>query len=86
MKANLTSLALSVKIMGCLFCRIAEHKQEADIVYENEEFIIINDLHPQASVHLLIIPKKHIETINHLEETDKEMVARMIFLAKDLAK
>lgn len=71
--------------MNCLFCKIANHEQETDIIYENEEFIVINDIHPQAPVHLLIIPKKHIETINHLEEADKEMISRMIFLAKDLA-
>lgn len=72
--------------MDCLFCKIAEHKQDANIVYENEEFVVINDIHPQAPVHLLIIPKKHIKTINHLEEEDKGMIGRIFFLAKDLAE
>ena len=71
--------------MDCLFCKIANHEKKTDVVYENEEFIVINDIHPQAPIHLLIIPKKHIETINHLEEVDKEMAARILFLAKDLA-
>ncbi|MBU1290109.1 HIT domain-containing protein, partial [Patescibacteria group bacterium] len=44
--------------MECLFCKIAHHQQEVDLVYENEEFIVINDIHPQAPIHLLIIPKK----------------------------
>ncbi len=71
--------------MDCLFCKIASHKQEADVVYENEEFIVVNDIHPQAPIHLLIIPKKHIKSINHLKEADKEMISRIVFLAKDLA-
>lgn len=71
--------------MDCLFCKIVEHKQKAALVYENEEFIVINDIHPQSPVHLLIIPKKHIASINHLEEEDKGMIGRMIFLAKNLA-
>jgi len=69
----------------CLFCKIAKHQQEADIIFENDEMIVIKDINPKAKVHLLIILKKHIKSINELEETDKDLISNMIFLAKKLA-
>ena len=69
----------------CLFCKIANHQQKADIVYEDEAMIVFRDIHPQASVHLLIAPKKHIKSINELKEEDKNLMSQMIFLAKQLA-
>ncbi|MAF20623.1 MAG: histidine triad nucleotide-binding protein [Parcubacteria group bacterium] len=70
----------------CIFCKIANHQQKTDIVFENEQIIVFKDMHPQAKVHLLIVPKKHIESINYLEEEDRELINQMIFLAKSLAK
>jgi histidine triad (HIT) family protein len=70
----------------CLFCQIANHQQKADIVYENEELIVFKDINPKALVHILIVPKKHIKSINELIEKDKDLVSQMIFLAKDLAQ
>jgi len=69
----------------CLFCKIANHEQDADIVYEDEAIIVFKDINPKASVHLLIVPKKHIDSINELEEADRELMSDMIFLAKKLA-
>jgi len=70
----------------CIFCEIAHHRQKAEIVYENERIIVFKDINPKAPVHLLLVPKKHIESINHLEEEDKELISEIIFLAKDLAE
>ena len=70
----------------CIFCEIAHHRQKAEIVYENERIIVFKDINPKAPVHLLLVPKKHIESINHLEKEDKELISEIIFLAKDLAK
>ncbi len=72
--------------MDCLFCQIARHQQKADVVYENEELIVFKDINPKALVHLLIVPKKHIKSINELVKKDKDLVSQMIFLAKELAK
>lgn len=69
----------------CLFCKIANHEQDTDIIYEDEAIIVFKDINPKASVHLLIVPKKHIDSINELEEVDKELMSDMIFLAKKLA-
>ncbi len=70
----------------CIFCKIANHQQKTDIIFEDEQIIVFKDLHPQVKVHLLIVPKKHIESINHLEEGDRALVSQMIFLAKSLAE
>lgn len=72
--------------MDCLFCQVARHQQKADVVYENEELIVFKDINPKALVHLLIVPKKHIKSINELVEKDKDLVSQIIFLAKELAK
>jgi len=72
--------------MDCLFCQIARHQQKVDVVYENEELIVFKDINPKALVHLLIVPKKHIKSINELVEKDKDLVSQIIFLAKELAK
>ena len=69
----------------CLFCKIANHQQKADIVFENKEMVVFKDINPEAPVHLLIVPKKHIKSINELTREDKELVSQIIFLAKKLA-
>lgn len=69
----------------CIFCQIANHQQKADIVFENEEMIVFKDIHPKAPVHLLIVSKKHIDSVNHLTEADEKLIGQMIFLAKELA-
>jgi histidine triad (HIT) family protein len=70
----------------CIFCQIAEHRQEAEIVYKDGQMIVIKDINPKAPVHLLIIPKKHIDSVNHLQEEDKELISQMIFLARKMAQ
>ena len=58
----------------CLFCKIGSGEIEANIVYETDEVIAFRDINPQAPTHALIIPKRHIATINELEESDAEIV------------
>jgi len=70
----------------CIFCQIANDQGKADIVYEDKEIIVFKDINPKASVHLLIVPKKHIRSINELTEEDRNLVNQMIFLAKELAE
>ena len=50
----------------CLFCKIINHEIPASIVYEDDRVIAINDINPQAPLHVLIIPKRHIATLNDL--------------------
>lgn len=69
----------------CLFCKIANHEQDADIFYEDEKIIVFKDINPKADIHLLIVPKKHIISIDRLEEVDRELISDMIFLAKKIS-
>ena len=59
---------------------------ESEIIYEDEKIFCIKDLNPEAKLHLLIIPKKRIETINDLQEEDKDLIGSMVLVAKELAK
>lgn len=59
---------------NCIFCKIINREIPGDIVYEDEEILAFRDINPQAPVHILVIPKKHIESIIDLEEEDKELV------------
>ncbi len=72
--------------MECLFCKIANHQQEAEIVFENKELIVFKDVNPKAPIHLLIVPKKHISSINELSDQDQGLISQMIFTAKQLAE
>ena len=59
---------------GCVFCRIAAKETPAEIEYEDEEVLAFQDLYPKAPVHLLIIPKRHIESLARLEPGDAELI------------
>ncbi len=72
--------------MECLFCKIAQNQQKADFVYQDDKLAAFKDINPKAPVHLLIVPKKHIKSINHLQEEDREIISEMIFRAKKLAQ
>ena len=70
----------------CVFCNIINKTIESQFVLENEALIVIKDILPKAPVHLLVIPKKHILSINHVEQEDEKLVGEMIFVAKEMAK
>ena len=71
--------------MSTIFTKIINKEIPADIVYEDDELLAFNDIAPQAPVHILIIPKKEISTLNNLKTEDGIIVGKMILLAKDLA-
>ena len=71
--------------MGCIFCQIANNILPANIIYQDEEIISFDDIHPKAPIHKLIIPRKHIATLNDLSKEDESLISRMIFIAKKLA-
>ena len=70
----------------CIFCQISNKEQKADIVFENGEFIVFKDINPKARVHLLIVSKKHIHSVAHLEDEDAMLVGNLILTARDVAK
>ncbi|WP_166266653.1 histidine triad nucleotide-binding protein [Marinobacter caseinilyticus] len=69
-----------------LFSKIIKREIPADIVYEDDLSLAFKDINPQAPVHLLIIPKKAIATINDLEEGDRELVGHLFLVASKLAR
>lgn len=70
----------------CLFCKIAKKEIPAKIIYENEEILAFQDQNPIAPLHLLVIPQKHIPTINHIETEDKELLWNLFSAAKKIAQ
>ena len=72
--------------MGCLFCKIATKEIPAKIVYTEQSILAFEDIAPQAPHHILIIPRKHIATINDLQAEDNLLIGNMVMTAKKLAQ
>ncbi len=70
----------------CLFCKIAQRAIPGDIVYEDSDLLAFSDIHPAAPTHLLIIPKRHIATVNDLADADAGLVGAMVLRGIALAK
>lgn len=70
----------------CIFCKIIDKKIPAKIIHEDAEFLAFHDINPQAPVHVLIIPKKHIPSINDITTDDELITAGLYRLAQKLAK
>ena len=70
---------------NCLFCKIAEKKIPATIVYEDDELLAFKDINPAAPVHLLVIPKQHYATLSACTAQDAPLLGRMLALAPKLA-
>ena len=70
----------------CLFCQIASGQSDTELVYEDEKVVAFEDIDPQAPVHLLIVPKKHIATLLDLQVKDKELIGHIYQVAAALAE
>ena len=68
----------------CIFCKIASGEIPAQIVYKDDEFVAFRDINPQAPVHILIIPRKHIPKLYDTE--DEKLLGKMLVLANEIAK
>jgi histidine triad (HIT) family protein len=75
------------KIMdpNCIFCQIIHGENPSKIVYEDEQVIAFLDINPAAPVHILIVPKDHIPSINHLRDDQEELIGHLFTIAKHLA-
>lgn len=70
----------------CIFCRIAAGEIKGDVVYQDDEVMAFRDLNPQAPVHILIIPRRHIATTNDLTPADAELMGRLLLAARQVAQ
>ncbi len=72
--------------MDCLFCKIVAGELPAQVIYQDDLVVAFDDINPQAPQHKLIIPKRHISTLNELQTEDNELMGHMVQTAKTLAK
>lgn len=70
----------------CIFCKIINKEIQSSIVYEDEEIFAFKDIHPVAPVHILVIPKKHIQSIMQIEKEDQNVVGKIYTVIKNIAK
>ena len=70
----------------CLFCKIIRKEISADIVYEDEEILAFKDIQPAAPIHILVIPKKHIESINDIKPEDEVLIGKIYTKIKEIAE
>lgn len=69
----------------CIFCKIIDKKVDAEIIFQDKDVLAFNDIHPLAPVHVLIIPKRHIASINEITKKEELLMGKMIFTAKSIA-
>ena len=72
--------------MDCIFCQIVAGKVPSEIIYQDEEVVAFRDINPQAPIHLIIIPKKHIPSLAHLSEAELPLIGHMVNAANQIAK
>ena len=70
----------------CLFCKIAAGQMDTEFIYEDDTLVVFKDINPHAPVHWLVVPKKHIRSINDLTGADREIVASLIDAARNMAR
>lgn len=72
--------------MDCLFCKIASGRIPSDIIYEDDKIVAFHDIDPQSPVHFLVIPKKHIASVNELTDDDRDLIGYIFLKIKDIVK
>lgn len=69
----------------CLFCRISRGETPTEFLFENDTLVVFDDIHPVAPVHLLLVPKRHIRSINDLQDADQPILSELLMTARDMA-
>jgi histidine triad (HIT) family protein len=69
----------------CVFCRLAKGQLRADIVYEDEAVLGFKDIHPQAPVHVLVIPREHLTALWEVDASHTQILGRLLLAANDIA-
>ena len=72
--------------MDCLFCKIAAKQIPASIVYEDDRLVAFKDINPQAPTHVLVVPRRHIATLNDLTNDDDGLIGEMVRRAAAIAR
>ena len=72
--------------MNCVFCKLAKGEINSDIIYKDDEVIAFRDIHPQAPHHILVIPRRHIATLNDASPEDANLMGKLTLTAQQVAK
>ncbi len=75
-----------VEDVDCIFCKIAGHEIPAGVVYEDDDVIAFKDINPQAPIHLLIVPKKHVASIMEINAGNEDVISKIVKAAQNLAR
>ena len=70
----------------CLFCRIVARQTQAEIEYEDDHVLAFKDIYPKAPVHVLIVPKRHVESVLTMEPDDVEVIGRCVLAARKIGE
>jgi len=73
-------------VPDCLFCRIAAHELSSDVIWEDDDIIVFRDIHPNAPVHVLIVPKEHIISLAEATEKDTKLLGKLLLAVKTTAE
>jgi histidine triad (HIT) family protein len=74
-----------MKMLGCIFCQVAARQKPATIFHEDDQCVVFQDINPKAPVHLLVIPRKHISSLNE-ENLDENLLGHLLAVAAKMAK
>lgn len=72
--------------MACIFCKIAKKEIKAEILYEDSDILAFKDIHPLAPVHILVIPREHVESVNDWTRSSVQLAGKMVIVAKEIAE
>jgi len=72
--------------MSCIFCKIIKKEIPSETVYEDARIIAFKDIHPAAPVHILVVPKKHIPSVDHIEKGDKDLIGDLFLVTQGIAR
>lgn len=71
---------------GCIFCKIVNKEIKSEIVYEDNKFVVFRDINPQAPIHLLVVPKQHLENISIITEENEAWLHGIFSVIKNVAE
>lgn len=70
----------------CIFCEIVNKRMKSEMIHEDEELVAFKDINPQAPVHVLIVPRNHIDSVQDINRTEAELMGKMMLVAKKIAE
>lgn len=83
---RLTASTRETPMNDCIFCKIAAGEIPSKLVYQDDQVVAFPDIHPAAPVHVLVVPRKHVQSVAHLADADLELAGRLLLAARTVAE